>query len=585
VLKRFALSHVFLIVLLLFSIAVSGWTAPLPSVSITGSVRQPLNLTLEDLQKLETITVRLNEVTRDSDYHGTFYFRGIPLKTLLELASIQKEETDFSKLIDLAILVRNKDGKKIALSWGEIFSRNPGEIVLAFSSTPIVPHADCKVCHTPEVYQDWLNVLSRKIGYPKLIIPNDFFADRSLEDVTNIEVVDLHLKIPSKKMKDLFSPGFTLTGEVKHALNISDLASYPHIEGQVKEIGDGRGFHGLKSYGGVPLLELLKKAGLSEDLNQVFVISAPDGYRSLLSIGEVLLSSHGKNVMIADQEANQPLKSNGKFILVLPDDLSADRTVKAVEKIEVITLKPQPKIFIIGMGCADTNLITLEAISTMGKADAFVCPEDLGKRFAKYMGDKPVLFDPMQNAEFIFKKNHPDLSPEQVKEQLEVQRAESMQKIRDALKSGKTLAFLEYGDPTIWGGWMFWLQEFMDRIEVIPGISAFNAANAMIGKHFGCNGSIILTVPQGLIANEAMVKAVAENGDTFVIFIGLTELKKLVPLFQKYYPDTIPVNLVYRAGYSNSEHMIKTSLSQVLEIAEKEQEKHLGLIYIGPCLK
>jgi precorrin-4 methylase len=201
------------------------------------------------------------------------------------------------------------------------------------------------------------------------------------------------------------------------------------------------------------------------------------------------------------------------------------------------------------------------------------------------MGNKPILFDPLQNAEPMFMKNHPDLSPVEAKKLLEEQRTRDIQSIKDALKAGKNVAFLEYGDPTIYGSWIYWLQDLKDYIEVIPGISAFNASNALINKHFGCNGSIILTVPKGLKSNEAMLKAIAENGDTLVIFIGLKEMKELMPVFEKYYSPSTPVNLVYRSGYSDSERLIKTTLSEVLNVEEGEKEKHLGMIYIGPCLK
>jgi precorrin-4 methylase len=585
--KRFVLSHAFLIItfFFLFLLVVSGWTASVPSISITGSVQQPLNLSLEDLQKLETVTVRLNEVTKDHQYNGAFYYRGVPLKTLLELAFIQKEETGFSKQNDLAILVRNKDGKQTALAWGEVFFGNPGEVVLAFSGTPIMPHADCKICHGPEVYQSRLDVLSRKVGYPKLVVANDFYTDRSVEDVTNIEVADLHLKMAFKKTENLFSPGFTVTGDVKQTLNISDLASYPRSEAPAKMIGDGAGYHGLESYGGVLLSELLKKAGVTPDFNQVIVISAPDGYRSLVSCGEVFLSSRGKSIMIADQMANQPVKKDGKFKLILPDDLSADRTVKAVNKIEVKTLKPKASFYIIEVGCADTNLVTLEAISAMGKADVFVCVEDLQKRFAKYIGNKPVLFDPFKSRRHQVKQSPSHVDAKQDQESISEETKRDIQTIRDALQAGKTVAFLEYGDPTLYPSWMHWLGDLAKETYFIPGISAFNASNAMIGKHLGCNGSIVITVPQGLKANETMLKAVADNGDTLVIFIGLRELKNLKPLFQKYYSNTTPVHLVYRAGYSDSGYIVKTTIAEVAEVAEKEQEQHLGMIYIGPCLK
>jgi precorrin-4 methylase len=575
---------ILLIICLLSLLVVKSWAGASPTISITGAVRQPLNLTMEDLQKLETVTVRLNEVTLDRQYHGAFYFRGVPLKTLLELAAVQKEESSFSKQIDLAIVVRNQEGKQAVLSWGEVFYGNPSEVVLAFSSTPIMPHHDCNKCHKPEVYQKSLDVLLRAVRYPKLVVADDFYTDRCLEDVTDIEVVDLHLKMENKKMEKLFSPAFTVTGEVKKKLAVSRLDSYPRVEVAAKTIGEGIGYHGLESYSGVLLSEILNKAGVVLDVDQSIVVSAPDGYRALISSGEVFLSARGKGIMVADKMAGKPLAKDGKFKLLLANDLAADRWVKAVNNIEVVTFAQKPHLYIIGVGCADISLVTLEAISCMGKADCFVSPEDIQKRFAKYMGNKPILFDPLRNTEFMFKKEHPDLPPEEGKKLLETQRAQDIQRIKDALTAGKNVALLEYGDPTLYGGWMFWLKDFKDQTQVIPGISAFNAANAMLARHIGCKGSIVITVPQGLEANEAMLKAVADNGDTLVIFIGLRELKTLRPLLQKYYADNTPVRLVYRAGYSDSEHIIKTSLQEVEAAAAQEKEQHLGMIYIGPCL-
>ena len=333
------------------------------------------------------------------------------------------------------------------------------------------------------------------------------------------------------------------------------------------------------------LSELLKKAGVTPDFNQAIVISAPDGYRSLVSIGEVFLSSRGKSIMIADQVANQPVKKEGKFKLIFPDDLSADRTVKAVSKIEVVSLKPKSSFYIIGLGCSDTRLVTLEAISAMGKADVFVCVEDLQKRFAKYIGNKPVLFDPFKSKRHQAKQSPSHVDAKADQESITEETKRDIQTIREALQAGKTVAFLEYGDPTLYPSWMHWLGDLAKEAHYIPGISAFNASNAMIGRHIGCKGSIILTVPRGLQENEPLLKAVAENGDTVAIFVGLRELKNLKPLFQKYYANTTPVHLVYRAGYSDSEYIVKTTIAEVAEAAEKEQEQYLGMIYIGPCLK
>jgi DMSO/TMAO reductase YedYZ molybdopterin-dependent catalytic subunit len=330
-LKRIIALCTFMIAL---SLAANGWSTSSPVISITGLVRQPIHISMDDLSRFEAVNARLNEITRDKNYHGAFNYHGIPLRTLLELASVQKEETDFPKQIDLSVVVRSGDGRQTVLSWGEIFYRNPAEIIIAFSAIPIIPHKTCQDCHKPAFYQKWLSLLKRE-----LVVTDDFYTDRSIEGITNIEVVDLHPRMEAKKLSRLFSPGFTITGSVKKRLGLENISAYPHREVSAKQIGDGKGYHGLKEFEGVSLETLLDKAGVEPDLNTVFLISAPDGYRSLISYGELFLNPEGRNIIIADRVDNQPITKVGKFVLIIPNDLSSDRWVKAVSKIEVIKLK------------------------------------------------------------------------------------------------------------------------------------------------------------------------------------------------------------------------------------------------------
>lgn len=125
------------------------------------------------------------------------------------------------------------------------------------------------------------------MDFPKLIVTNDFYTDRCLEEIINIEVVNLHPKIKVEKQPKLFSPVFTITGVVKQNLTMADLSGYNHLEILAKQVGEGKGYHGLKKFSGVPLLELPEKPGVEPDLNTVLLISSPDGYRSLLSYGEL----------------------------------------------------------------------------------------------------------------------------------------------------------------------------------------------------------------------------------------------------------------------------------------------------------
>ena len=320
-------------------LSVNVFAASQPILSITGAVKQPLNLTVEDINSFQSIRVQLNDVMKDGEFKGVFYCQGVPLKTLLEFSSIDKGKTDFSKSVDLAILIRNSEGRQVVLSWGEVFYRNPGEIVLATSAYPIMPHKDCSACHSADVYEPWLSQLKRSVGFPRLVMAGDIYAERSIEEVTSIEVVDLKPKITGNKSHKLFSSGFAVTGTVEKPLIIKKISGYPQKEIHVKVIGEGKGYHGTKRFKGTPLLRLFEEAKIGADINTVFLVSAPDGYRSLLSYGELLFSPAGERIIVADSVDGQPIKKGGLFCLILPDDLMADRWVKAVNKIEVISFK------------------------------------------------------------------------------------------------------------------------------------------------------------------------------------------------------------------------------------------------------
>ena len=71
--KKSALLCTFFFVILL---SVNGLTASSPAIRITGSVKQPLNVSMEDLSRFESVTARLNEVSTDNNFHGAFPIAG-----------------------------------------------------------------------------------------------------------------------------------------------------------------------------------------------------------------------------------------------------------------------------------------------------------------------------------------------------------------------------------------------------------------------------------------------------------------------------------------------------------------------------
>lgn len=328
--------------ILTFMLPVATWGASLSTLRVHGAVRQSLSLTMNDLNRMQSVSVRLNEISEDGRYGGVYHYYGVPLRAILELADIKKKDLAFDKLNDLAIVVKDGAGKTAVLSWGEVFYRNPGEIIVALSASAVMPHKKCSTCHdAAALYQGRLSQLSRPIGFPRLAMANDFYTNRSLEGIQSIEVVDLKPAVKVVKLGHtaLFSPGFSITGAVKKTLPVHDLSSYPREETMTKSVGEGIGFHGIKTFSGVPLATLLERAGLDMDPNTIFLVSSPDGYRSVVSYGELFYTNAGRRILMADRSGNAPLKKSGRFNLVFPDDHAADRWVKAVGEVEVIRLK------------------------------------------------------------------------------------------------------------------------------------------------------------------------------------------------------------------------------------------------------
>ncbi len=534
----------------LCSLAFSAWAAQEQVVTITGLVKHPQRLTLADLANYRPVTVRVTEVGRDGTFHGVNSYQGVPLQHLLQAAGVEKEDAAFAKAIDLVISVRNRQGQRALLSWAEVAYGRPGDVVVAFAAESLLKKKDALPIPSPNL--------------PRLVLVNDFYSDRSLADIVSIEVL-----APAVEADTQLVP-------------LPATADYPSEEVTTKLVWGGTRFDGIQRFSGVPLAEVLRRAGLVDDPQAAVLVSSQDGYRSLLSFGELFWSPLGRRILLADRMDGQLLDENGKLWLVLPDS-SANRYVREVVAIEVLRPLRKPKLTVIGVGAGDTCQITLEALSALAHADAVVAPGDIQRRFARYLTGKEILFDPFAFARRDRDTPLSDIERERLKQE---EWTANAGKIRQTLDAGRDVAFLDWGDPQIFGS-SRWIRGFFGEaeIETVAGLSSFNAANAVINRDVSANGAIVLAAPNGLRRNEALLEATAKKGETLAIFMGINDLPQLVPLFERHYPPATPVRLVFDAGISSREHQLSTTLGGVLEAVQKEPQRFLGLIYLGPCLE
>ena len=125
-------------------------------------------------------------------------------------------------------------------------------------------------------------------------------------------------------------------------LSMEDLSKLPHERVQLQESRAGK-----VSYDGVPMQEILKKAGIlfgrdmkGKALAGYVLAEARDGYAVVFSLGELDDNFGGEHVFVADKrDGKQLLPEQGPIRLVIPADEAGARSVRMLERLEVVKLR------------------------------------------------------------------------------------------------------------------------------------------------------------------------------------------------------------------------------------------------------
>ena len=128
--------------------------------------------------------------------------------------------------------------------------------MIALSADAVTAMKSCLNCHKKGQFQKWETPLHRAVGLPKLVLANDFYADRCIEDITGIEIMDILPRKAAAKSGKFHSGSFTISDPSGQNISIDTLKAYRHTGIPVKHAGEGRGYHGIEEYEGVPLMDI-----------------------------------------------------------------------------------------------------------------------------------------------------------------------------------------------------------------------------------------------------------------------------------------------------------------------------------------
>ena len=148
------------------------------------------------------------------------------------------------------------------------------------------------------------------------------------------------LSVPEKETKPHSGTLVVVADPAKPlTLKPADLLTMPRTTITVKQ-PDGRGV----THEGVLVAELLKRVGvplgkaLRGDAMATYVVaSATDGYRVVFSLAELDPEFTGSEILVVDRTNGQPLlPDQGPIRIVAPKDLAGARSIRMLERIEVV---------------------------------------------------------------------------------------------------------------------------------------------------------------------------------------------------------------------------------------------------------
>ena len=228
------------------------------------------------------------------------------------------------------------------------------------------------------------------------------------------------------------------------------------------------------------------------------------------------------------------------------------------------------KVYFIGGGPGDPELLTLKAQRLIAAADVVIYADSLvhpdivafARPDAAVHGSRDMTLD------------------------------EIMAVTLQAVAAGQTVARIQSGDPALYGAILEQMR-ILERegvdYEIIPGVSAAFAAAAKLKAELTVpeiSQTVIMTRAQGRIAMppKEQLQDLAAHNCTLVIFLGVTRMPQIVrELTAAGYPPDTPAAVVYRVGWAD-EKIIRGDLANIAAQVREAKINRQALVFVGQAI-
>lgn len=225
-----------------------------------------------------------------------------------------------------------------------------------------------------------------------------------------------------------------------------------------------------------------------------------------------------------------------------------------------------PKVYFIGAGPGDPELITIKGQRVIKEADIII--------YAGSLVPKAVISCHKDGAE-VFNSASMNLD-------------EVMRVTINGIKEGKSVARVHTGDPSIYGAHreqMDILASYDISFEVIPGVSSFVASAAAIKKEFtlpDVSQTVICTRLEGRtpVPETESLDKLASHQASMAIFLSVQMIDQVVEKLLKHYPLDTPVAIIQRASWPDQK-IVEGTLQNIEEKVKEAEITKTAQILVG----
>ncbi|MFJ7414487.1 precorrin-2 C(20)-methyltransferase [Streptomyces sp. NPDC098077] len=182
------------------------------------------------------------------------------------------------------------------------------------------------------------------------------------------------------------------------------------------------------------------------------------------------------------------------------------------------------RLYGVGLGPGDPDLMTLRAVQAIGEADVVAYHSARhGRSIARSIAAAHLRPDHIEEALVYPVTTETTDHPGGYRGALEEFYEKAAARLAAHLDAGLTVAVLAEGDPMFYGSYMHMHKRLADRYttEVIPGVTSVSAAAARLGTPL-VEGEEILTILPGTLPEEELTARLAATDTAVVMKLGRT---------------------------------------------------------------